>query len=140
MKGLLEKVRKLEPPKEKKLLRTLYDGFFTFLFTPNTVTKGPGVHIRDRMDLKRTMTVVVIALQLCYLFGGYNIGHQHFLALGQHTAFLEAVHLKLAYGIIKLLPIFIVSHVVGLGIEFYYAAKRGHPIEEGYLVTGALIP
>ncbi|MFQ5445953.1 MAG: NADH:ubiquinone reductase (Na(+)-transporting) subunit B [Saprospiraceae bacterium] len=140
MKGLLEKVRKFEPPKEKKFLHTLYDGFFTFLFTPNTVTKGPGVHIRDRMDLKRTMVVVVIALQLCYLFGGYNIGHQHFLALGQHTAFLEAVHLKLAYGLIKLLPIFIVSHVVGLGIEFYYAAKRGHPIEEGYLVTGALIP
>ncbi len=140
MKGLLEKVRKLEPPKEKKLLHTLYDGFFTFLYTPDTVTKGPGVHIRDRMDLKRTMSVVVVALLLCYLFGGYNIGHQHFLALGQHTAFFEAVNLKLAYGIIKLLPIFIVSYVVGLGIEFYYASKRGHAIQEGYLVTGALIP
>jgi Na+-transporting NADH:ubiquinone oxidoreductase subunit B len=92
------------------------------------------------MDLKRTMVMVVLALQLCYIFGTYNIGHQHFVALGQHTAFLEAVHLKLAYGLIKLLPIFVVAHVVGLGIEFYYAAKKGHPIEEGFLVSGALIP
>jgi Na+-transporting NADH:ubiquinone oxidoreductase subunit B len=140
MKGLLEKVKQFEPPKEKKMLHTLYDGFFTFLFAPNHVTKGTGVHIRDRMDLKRTMVVVVLALQLCYLFGTYNIGHQHFLALGQHTAFLEAVHLKLAYGLIKILPIFVVTHVVGLAIEFYYAAKKGHGIEEGFLVTGALIP
>jgi Na+-transporting NADH:ubiquinone oxidoreductase subunit B len=140
MNKLVEKVKKFEPPKEKRFLHTLFDGFFTFLFTPNTVTKGPGVHVRDRMDLKRTMVMVVLALQLCYLFGSYNIGHQHFLALGQHTAFLEAVHLKLAYGLIKILPIFIVTHVVGLGIEFFYAAKKGHPIEEGFLVSGALIP
>jgi Na+-transporting NADH:ubiquinone oxidoreductase subunit B len=138
--NLLEKVKSLEPPKEKKFLHTLYDGFFTFLFAPNHTTKGPGVHIRDRMDLKRTMVIVVLALQLCYVFGTYNIGHQHFLALGQHTAFLEAIHLKLAYGLIKILPIFIVAHVVGLGIEFYYASKKGHPIEEGFLVSGALIP
>lgn len=75
MNNLVEKVKKFEPPKEKKFLHTLFDGFFTFLFTPNTVTKSPGVHIRDRMDLKRTMVMVVIALQLCYLFGTYNIGH-----------------------------------------------------------------
>lgn len=141
MKDLIQKIKKLEPPKEKRLLHTLYDGFFTFLFTPNHVTKDePGVHIRDRMDLKRTMVMVVLALQVCYLFGTYNIGHQHFLAIGQHTALLDALHLKIAYGLIKILPIFIVAHVVGLGIEFYYAAKRGHAIEEGYLVTGALIP
>ncbi len=140
MNNLVEKVKKFEPPKEKKFLHTLFDGFFTFLFTPNTVTKGPGVHVRDRMDLKRTMVMVVIALQLCYLFGTYNIGHQHFVALGQHTAFLEAVHLKIVYGLIQILPIFVVTHVVGLGIEFFYAAKKGHPIEEGFLVSGALIP
>jgi Na+-transporting NADH:ubiquinone oxidoreductase subunit B len=92
------------------------------------------------MDLKRTMVMVVIALQLCYIFGTYNIGHQHFAALGMHTPFLAAMHLKLVYGLIKILPIFIVTHVVGLGIEFYYAAKKGHGIEEGFLVTGALIP
>ncbi len=140
MDKLVQKVKKFEPPKEKKFLHTLFDGFFTFLFTPNTVTKGNGVHIRDRMDLKRTMVMVVLALQLCYIFGTYNIGHQHFVALGQHLSFLEAVHLKLAYGLIKLLPIFVVAHVVGLGIEFFYAAKKGHPIEEGFLVSGALIP
>ena len=141
MKELVDKVKAFEPDKKKSpFLHTLYDGFFTFLFTPNITTKGTGVHIRDRMDLKRTMVIVVIAMQLCYLFGSYNIGHQHFLALGQHTAFLEAMHLKLVYGLIKLLPIFIVTHVVGLGIEFYYAAKKGHGIEEGFLVSGALIP
>ena len=139
MNKLADKVKRFEPPKEKKFLHTLFDGFFTFLFTPNHTTQT-GAHIRDRMDLKRLMVMVVLALQLCYIFGTYNIGHQHFLALGQHTAFLEAVHLKLAYGLIKILPIFIVTHVVGLGIEFYYAAKKGHGIEEGFLVTGALIP
>ncbi len=141
MSNLIEKIKKLEPPKEKRFLHTLYDGFFTFLFVPNRVTSDvPGVHIRDRIDLKRTMVMVVIALQLCYLFGTYNIGHQHFVALGQHTALLDALHLKIAYGLIKILPIFIVTHVVGLAIEFYYAARKGHPIEEGFLVTGALIP
>jgi Na+-transporting NADH:ubiquinone oxidoreductase subunit B len=138
--GLLNFIKKIEPDKKKSpLLHTAYDAFFTFLYAPNTTTKG-GVHIRDNMDLKRTMVFVVLALQLCYLFGSYNIGHQHFLAMGQYAGFLEGFHLKLAHGLIKLLPIFIVSHVVGLGIEFYYAAKRGHAVEEGYLVTGALIP
>lgn len=139
MNKLVEKVKRFEPPKEKKFLHTLFDGFFTFLFTPNTTTQT-GAHIRDRMDLKRLMVMVVLMLALCYVFGIYNIGQQHFVALGQHTAFLEAIHLKLAYGIIKILPIFIVTHVVGLGIEFYYAARKGHGIEEGFLVTGALIP
>ncbi len=141
MNQFAEKIKQqFEPPKEKKFLHTLFDGFFTFLFTPNAVTSGPGVHIRDRMDLKRTMVMVVVALQLCYLFGTVNIGHQHFLALGQYTSFLEGLHLKIAYGLIQVLPIFVVTHVVGLGIEFYYAAKKGHPIEEGFLVSGALIP
>ncbi len=138
--GLLEKIRKIEPDKKKKpFLHTGFDAFFTFLFTPNTVSKG-GVHIKDGMDLKRTMVHVVLAMQLCYVFGTYNIGHQHFSAMGQYLGFLEGFHLKLAYGLIKLLPIFIVAHVVGLGIEFWYAAKKGHSVEEGFLVTGALIP
>lgn len=140
MKGLVDKIKRFEPAKEKKFLHTLFDGFFTFLFTPNTVTKGVGVHVRDRMDLKRTMVMVVLALQLCYVFGTYNIGHQHFVALGQYMPFLSGAHLKLVYGLIQILPIFIVTHVVGLGIEFYYAAKKSHPIEEGFLVSGALIP
>lgn len=141
MKGLLNFVKKIEPDKKKSpFLHTLYDGLFTFLYTPNAVTKA-GVHIRDGMDLKRTMIFVVVALQLCYVFGTLNIGHQHFAAMGLYDqSFFAGFHLKLAYGLIQILPIFVVTHVVGLGIEFWYASKRGHGIEEGFLVSGALIP
>ena len=138
MSKLLDFVKKLEP-KKGTLGHTLYDGFFTFLYSPDEVAHG-GTHIKDGMDLKRTMVHVVIALQLCYVFGTYNIGHQHFLALGLHTGFLDGFHLKLFFGLGKLLPIFVVTHVVGLGVEFYYAWKKGHAIEEGFLVSGALIP
>lgn len=138
--GLLDFFKKIEPDKKKNpFLHTAYDAFFTLAYSPNTVTKG-GVHIRDGMDLKRTMVFVVIALQLCYLFGCYNTGHQHFVAMGEYLGFLEGFHLKLAHGLIKLLPIFIVTHIVGLGIEFYFAYKKGHAVEEGFLVSGALIP
>jgi Na+-transporting NADH:ubiquinone oxidoreductase subunit B len=139
-KGLVKLLKRIEPDKKKSpLLHTVFDGFFTFAYTPNAVTKG-GVHVRDGMDLKRTMVFVVLALQLCYLFGTFNIGHQHFVALGQYTGLLEGLHLKLVHGLIKIIPIFVVTHVVGLGIEFFYAAKKGHAIEEGFLVSGALIP
>ncbi|HMO40610.1 MAG TPA: NADH:ubiquinone reductase (Na(+)-transporting) subunit B [Saprospiraceae bacterium] len=135
---LLNLFQRLEP-KKGTVLHTAYDAFFTFAFTPNEVTSR-GVHIRDGIDLKRTMVQVVVALQLCYLFGTYNIGHQHYVALGEYTNFFAGFHLKLVYGFIKLLPIWVVTHVVGLGIEFYYAYKKGHAVEEGFLVSGALIP
>ncbi len=138
--GLLSFLQKIEPDKKKSpFLHTLYDGFFTFAYAPASTTKG-GVHIKDGMDLKRTMVMVVLAMQLCYVFGTYNMGHQHFVAIGEYLGFLEGFHLKLAHGLIQLLPIFIVAHVVGLGIEFWFAAKKGHAIEEGFLVSGALIP
>jgi len=137
--ALLNFFRRIEPDKSKRLLHTAYDAFFTFAFTPNHTTKE-GVHVRDGMDLKRLMVYVVIAMQLCYLLGTYNIGHQHFRALGEYLGLLEGFHLKLTYGLVKLLPMWIVAHLVGLGIEFYFAAKRGHGVEEGFLVTGALIP
>lgn len=138
--ALIDKIKALEPDKKKSpLLHTVYDGFYTFLFQPATVTKG-GVHVRDGMDLKRTMAMVVLAMQLCYIFGTYNIGQQHFMAIGQHTGYFEALHLKLLFGLVKMLPIWVVTHLVGLGIEFYFAYKRGHAIEEGFLVSGALIP
>lgn len=139
MNKLLKFIKKVEPEKGT-LAHTLYDGFFTFLYAPNDTTSPTGVHIRDRIDLKRTMVIVVLALQLCYIFGTYNIGHQHFIALGLHTGFLDGFHLKLAYGLTKIIPLFIWTHVVGLGIEFYFAWKKGHSIEEGFLVSGALIP
>lgn len=139
--GLLKFIKNIEPDKKKSpFLHTLYDGVFTLFYSPDHVTSGKGVHIRDGIDLKRTMFFVVIALSLCYVFGAYNIGQQHFLALGQHVNPMDALHLKLSFGLIKILPIFIVSNLVGLGIEFWFASKKGHGIEEGYLVSGALIP
>lgn len=132
---------KKREPKAKGFAHTTYDAFFTFLFKPNLTTPGQGgVHIRDGMDLKRTMIHVVIAMTLCYVVGAYNIGYQHFLALGVHTSVLDALHLKLVYGLMQILPIFVVTHVVGLGVEFYFSARRGHAVEEGFLVSGALIP
>lgn len=139
-KALLNFFERIEPDKEKSpFLHTAYDAFFTFAFTPNEVTTN-GVHIRDGMDLKRTMVHVVLGLQLLYLFGTLNIGIQHFDALGMYPGTFEALHLKLFYGLVKIIPIFVVTHLVGLGIEFYYAAKKGHAVEEGFLVSGALIP
>jgi len=131
--------KKIEPSKDKKFAHGLYDGMFTFFFKPNEVNHS-GTHIKGPMDLKRLMIHVVIALQLCYVFGAYNIGHQHFLAIGEHTGVLDAFHLKIIMGLMQLLPIFVVTNVVGLGIEFYFASQKGHPIEEGFLVSGALIP
>lgn len=132
---------KKREPKTKGVAHTTYDAFFTFLFKPNLTTPGQGAtHIRDAMDLKRTMIIVVMGLGLCYLAGAYNIGYQHFLALGMHESFFDGFHLKIVYGLMQILPIFVVTHVVGLGIEFYFAARRGHGVEEGYLVSGALIP
>ena len=139
--GLLNFLQKIEPDKKKSpVLHTLYDALFTFAYSPDTVTSGKGVHVRDGMDLKRTMIHVVIAMSALFLFGAYNIGHQHFLAQGNYTGFLEAFGLKIIYGLIKLLPLFIVANVVGLGIEIFVAAKKGHAVEEGFLVSGALIP
>lgn len=141
MKSLINFIHRIEPDKAKSpFMHTLFDGFFTFLFAPKEVTKN-GVHIRDGMDLKRTMIMVVLAMQFCYIFGTLNIGHQHFAALGLYDgSVFEGLHLKIAYGLVKLIPIFVVTHIVGLGIEFFYAAKKGHAIEEGFLVSAALIP
>ena len=122
-----------------KFAHAVYDGFETFFFAPNHVTKG-GVHIRDGMDLKRLMVHVVLAMQLALLFGMYNIGHQHYSALGLNASFFAGAGVKFVYGMLQMLPIIIVSHVVGLGIEFIFAGMKGHGIEEGFLVTGMLIP
>ena len=138
--GLLDLFKKIEPDKKKfPLLHTAYDAAFTFAYSPDTVTDG-GVHIRDGIDLKRMMIHVVLALQLCFLFGTYNIGHQHFVAAGEYLGFLEGFHLKLIHGLIKLIPIVLVTMIVGLGIEIFFAARKGHAVEEGFIVSGMLIP
>jgi len=138
--GLLDFFKKIEPDKQKSgFLHTLYDGFFTFLFVPNHRAKNAS-HVHDHIDLKRTMIFVVYALIPAYIFGMFNVGHQHYLALGEYTGVAEGIGAKFLYGALKVLPIYVISMVVGLGIEFYFAYKKGHGIEEGYLVTGALIP
>ena len=113
-----------------------YDAFETFLFVPDHTSQS-GTHIHDAIDLKRTMFSVIIALIPCLLFGMWNIGYQHFIALGQtHPDWLDAF----IFGAWRVLPMVIVSYGVGLGIEFAFAISRGHSVNEGYLVTGLLIP
>jgi Na+-transporting NADH:ubiquinone oxidoreductase subunit B len=118
-------------------LRSVHDGFFTFLFVPKT-TSETGTHIHDYIDMKRTMSIVVLALVPSLLFGMYNIGFQHYKVVGElaSVGFFEIF----LYGLFKVLPIVIVSYVVGLAIEFAFAQMRGHEINEGFLVTGMLIP
>ena len=116
-------------------LHSVFEGFETFMFVPDKVTFR-GSHIRDSIDLKRTMIVVVIALVPALLFGCYNTGLQHFRSLGLDPGILKAF----VFGFIKILPLIIVSYVTGLGIEFIAAQIRGHEINEGFLVTGLLIP
>ena len=113
-----------------------YDAFETFLFVPNHTTKQ-GVHIRDAVDLKRTMVTVIIALIPALLFGMWNIGQLHFNATGQTEFSIMDAFL---FGSMKVLPLILVSYIVGLTIEFAFAVYRGHSVNEGYLVTGLLIP
>lgn len=115
--------------------RSVYDGFDSFLFTPNETSKS-GVHIHDSNDSKRTMIIVVLALMPALLFGMYNIGYQRYTAIGQDPTFVNSF----VYGLLALLPKIITAYVVGLGIEFASAQIRGHEIQEGFLVSGILIP
>lgn len=117
-------------------LQSVFEGFESFLFTPNT-TSASGVSIHDSNDTKRTMTVVIVSLIPCLLFGIYNIGYQHYLAIGNASAGFWEMFL---YGFVALLPTIVVSYAVGLGIEFIGAQIRHHEIQEGFLVTGLLIP
>ncbi len=116
-------------------LESTFDAFETFLFVPNTTTRR-GAHIRDCNDMKRTMIMVVVALMPALLFGMYNVGYQHFLSQDIVPEFWASFW----FGFLKVLPMIAVSYVVGLGIEFGFAQVRGHEVNEGFLVTGLLIP
>ncbi|WP_373331459.1 NADH:ubiquinone reductase (Na(+)-transporting) subunit B [Salmonirosea aquatica] len=105
------------------------------MFVPGHTTEN-GVHIRDAMDLKRTMFTVVIALIPTLLFGMWNVGYQHYLAYGMEVGFWE----NFVFGFVRVMPIVVVSYAVGLGVEFAFAVAKGHQVNEGYLVTGMLIP
>lgn len=116
-------------------LQSVFEGLETFLFTPDT-TRKTGVHVHDSIDLKRTMITVVIALIPALLFGMFNVGYQHYLAIGADVTVWD----KFVYGFVAILPSIVVSYAVGLGIEFVAAQIRGHEIQEGFLVSGILIP
>lgn len=140
MKGIRNILDKIGPAvKDNKFLHTAYDAVETLMFVPKEVTSN-GVHVRDGMDLKRTMFHVVIAMQLCLLHGTFNIGHQHYAMLGMYPGIFQGLLPKFIYGFLQLLPLVIVTNVVGLGIEILFASKKGHAVEEGFLVTGMLIP
>lgn len=139
MNALRNFFEKLQPHVQKGAkyhwLHSSYDAFFTMAFVPKK-TSDSGTHIHDYIDLKRTMTVVIIALLPSLLFGMYNTGYQHFKAIGELAGFFEVF----LYGFLKVLPVVIVSYVTGLGIEFIFAQSRGHEVNEGFLVSGMLIP
>ena len=134
-------LNKLKPSFEEggKLhaFRSVFDGFETFLFVPNTTARS-GAHIHDAIDSKRIMSMVVIALMPAMLFGMYNVGYQNYLAAGtlQQAGFWSIFF----YGFLAVLPKILVSYIVGLGIEFAWAQWKGEEIQEGYLVSGILIP
>ena len=133
MGGLRKFVDKIKPTFSEggklSFLASTFDAFETFLFVPNTTTSR-GAHIRDCNDMKRTMIVVVVALMPALLFGMYNTGYQ--VGMTGWAAFW--------FGFLEVLPMIVVSYVVGLGIEFFFAQKRGHEVNEGFLVSGLLIP
>lgn len=139
MKALRNYLNTIKPNFEKggklAMFHSVFEGFETFLFVPNHTSKS-GVHIHDSVDSKRTMTVVILALMPALLFGMYNIGYQHNLAIGADPGFI----MTFICGFLAVLPKIIVSYVVGLGIEFAIAQVKGHEIQEGFLVSGMLIP
>ncbi|MFA8450496.1 MAG: NADH:ubiquinone reductase (Na(+)-transporting) subunit B [Bacteroidales bacterium] len=139
MKILRDFLDKKKPKFQKggkyEKFESTFDAFETFLFVPNKVTNR-GSHIRDSIDLKRTMSIVVIAMIPALLFGIYNVGFQHFKSIGESAGFWDMV----GFGALKVIPIVVVAYVSGLAVEFIFAQLRGHEVNEGYLVSGMLIP
>ena len=136
MKWLEQWFEKIEPKGKWAWLGSTYEAFHTFAFTPKTVTRT-GSHIRDAVDMKRSIIIVVIALIPALLFGMWNIGYQHFLgAQASSPAFWPCFW----FGLLRMLPMIAVSYIVGLFIEFAFAQYRGHEVNEGFLATGLLIP
>ncbi len=136
LRKYLDKIKpNFQPGGKFQKFRSTFDAFETFLFVPNHVTKK-GSHIRDYIDLKRTMSIVVMALMPALLFGMWNVGYQHYLSVGQTVTFLE----QFWFGFIAVFPIVVVAYVSGLSVEFIFAQIRGHEVNEGFLVSGMLIP
>ena len=139
MSSLRRFVDKIKPPFEKggklHIFLAGFEAIESFFFVPNQVTRGR-VHIKDANDMKRALIIVIIAMVPALLFGIWNTGFHHFQALGIEAAFWQMVW----FGFLKILPIIIVSYVVGLGIEIAFAQMRNEEVAEGYFVSGMLIP
>jgi Na+-transporting NADH:ubiquinone oxidoreductase subunit B len=139
VKVLRKQLDKIKPHFQKggrfEKLHSTFDAFETFLFVPDTVTDR-GSHVRDPIDMKRTMIMVVVAMIPPLLFGMWNTGYQHHIAFGIEAGFWG----NFWFGFLRVLPIIIVSYVSGLAVEFVFAQIRGHEVNEGFLVTGMLIP
>ena len=140
MDFIKHQIEKIKPHFEKggKWEKHFYsfEALETFLFVPATTNGVKGSQIRDAIDLKRLMMTVIISMVPCLLFGMWNVGHQHFVAIGQAASFGE----KFLVGALQVMPVVVISYGVGLGIEFVFATFRRHPVNEGFLVTGMLIP
>ena len=140
MKALRNFLDKVKPNFEEggklAMFRSVFDGFETFLFVPNATAKQ-GTHIHDCIDSKRVMSMVVIALIPALLFGIYNVGYQHYWVTGQDLSDVCGI---VSFGLAAVLPKIFVSYMVGLGIEFVVAQYKKEEIQEGFLVSGMLIP
>lgn len=143
--GLKQNLHNFKEKNRDKKWIPAFNALFTFLYTPNETTHG-GTHIKAADDLKRTMNTVIIALIPCLIFGMFNAGYQHYLALGEIEAskgFLGTTFWtwdNFILGAWTVLPLVIISYGVGLAVEFVFAVIKGHEVEEGYLVTGMLVP
>lgn len=140
MKALRNYLDKVKPNFEKggkyEKWLPIFESFETFLYVLGDVTPKKGAHVRDAIDLKRTMSIVVIALIPALLFGIWNTGYQYHMSIGQEATLVA----NFLYGLWQVLPIIIVSYAAGLGVEFLFVFLKGHEIEEGFLVSGMLIP
>ncbi len=140
MKALRNQIDKIKPNFEKggkyEKWMPVFESFETFLFMPTHTAPKKGAHVRDYNDLKRTMIIVVMALIPALLFGMYNVGFQHFLAVGETATFMQTFF----YGFWRVIPLIIVAYAAGLTTEFVFAMKKGHSLHEGFLVSGMIIP
>lgn len=143
--GLKQNMHKLKEKYKGTKMAPAFNAIHTFLYLPNEITHG-GTHIKVADDLKRTMNIVIMALVPCLIFGIFNAGYQHNVQLGEVqrvASFFDANFWNMAnfsVGAWKVLPIVVISYAVGLAVEFIFAVIKGHEVEEGYLVTGMLVP
>ncbi|HAF46287.1 MAG: NADH:ubiquinone reductase (Na(+)-transporting) subunit B [Flavobacteriales bacterium] len=136
VQNIFDKTRPLvEKDGKRNILYPLHNALETMAFVPDHTTHS-GAHVRDAIDLKRTMVTVIFAMVPALLFGMWNIGRLHFAAIGEEAALLDSF----LFGVLKMLPLITVTYAAGLGVEIFFSWKRDHPVNEGFLVSGLLIP